>query len=79
MNKPKLQVAMPCYDSVKINTMLSLVKLSTQLAKSSVKFNINTLKSPYISYARNMLTAHFMASDDMVYERVCGSKEVVNE
>ena len=64
MNKPKLQVAMPCYDSVKINTMLSLVKLSTQLAKSSVKFNINTLKSPYISYARNMLTAHFTASDD---------------
>ena len=32
--KPSVYIAMPCYDSVKIGTMLSIVQLIQQLAKS---------------------------------------------
>jgi len=56
-------MAMPCYDMVKINTMISMVKLVAQLTKAGIKMEVNTMKSPYIAYARNILTARFMQSD----------------
>jgi len=38
--KPTVYLAMPCYDSVKINTMLSVIKLVQQLSKSGIKVGI---------------------------------------
>ena len=61
IKKPSLYIAMPCYDSVKIQTMVSMCKLVADLTRAGLKIDINTLKSPYISYARNILTAQFMA------------------
>jgi hypothetical protein len=55
--KPSVYIAMPCYDSVKINTMLSVIKLVQQLAKSGIEVGINTMKSPLIHQARNYLTS----------------------
>ena len=46
--KPSVYIAMPCYDSVKINTMLSVIKLVQQLGKSGIEVGINTMKSPLI-------------------------------
>ena len=63
IKKPSLYIAMPCYDSVKIQTMVSMCKLVAYLTRADIKVDINTLKSPYISYARNILTAQFMKSD----------------
>ena len=66
MNKTKLPtiyIAMPCYDSVKINTMLSIAKLAKQLTKSGVTWQMDTFKSPYISNARNTLTCLFLKSN----------------
>ena len=63
IKKPSLYIAMPCYDMVKINTMISMVKLVAQLTHAGIKMEVNTMKSPYIAYARNILTARFMQSD----------------
>ena len=61
--KPSLYIAMPCYDMVKIQTMISMVKFIAQLPKAGIKMEVNTMKSPYIAYARNILTARFIQSD----------------
>ena len=61
--RPSVFIAMPCYDSVKINTMLSIIKLVQQLAKSGIEAGINTMKSPLIHQARNYLTSVFLATE----------------
>ena len=61
--KPTVYIAMPCYDSVKINTMLSVIKLVQQLSKSGIKVGINTMKSPLIHQARNYLTSVFLTTE----------------
>ena len=60
--KPSVYIAMPCYDSVKINTMLSVIKLVQQLAKGGIAVGINTMKSPLIHQARNYLTSVFLTT-----------------
>ena len=62
-SKPSVMIAMPCYDSVKVSTMISIIKLVQQLAKSGVAVGINTMKSPLIHQARNYLTSVFLNSD----------------
>ena len=62
--KPSVYIAMPCYDSVKINTMLSIIKLVMQLHRSGIKMGINTMKSPLIHQARNYLTSVFLTTED---------------
>jgi hypothetical protein len=61
--KPSVYIAMPCYDSVKIGTMLSIVQLIQQLAKSGIEVSINTMKSPLIHQARNHLTSVFLTTE----------------
>ena len=60
--KPTIYIAMPCYDSVKINTMLSVIKLVQQLGKSGIEVGINTMKSPLIHQARNYLASVFLTT-----------------
>jgi len=60
---PKIYIAMACYDSVKINTMLSVVKLVKEFTKAGLEWQIKTYKSPYVSCARNALTALFLKSE----------------
>ena len=61
--KPSVFIAMPCYDSVKVNSMLSVIKLIQQLAKSGIECGINTYKSPLIHQARNYLTSVFLTTE----------------
>ena len=61
--KPSIFIAMPCYDSVKINTMLSVIKLIQQLGKSGIEVGIHTMKSPLIHQARNYLTSVFLTTE----------------
>ena len=56
-------MAMPCYDSVKVNSMLSVIKLVQQLSKSGIESGINTYKSPLIHQARNYLTSVFLTTE----------------
>ena len=59
---PKIYIAMACYDSVKINTMLSVTRLGKEFTKAGLEWQIETVKSPYVSKARNALTALFLRS-----------------
>ena len=61
--KPSIFIAMPCYDSVKINTMLSIFQLIQNLGTSKVEVGINTMKSPLIHQARNYLTSVFLTTE----------------
>jgi hypothetical protein len=61
--KPSICIAMPCYDSVKINTMLSIFQLIQFLGKAGVEVGINTMKSPLIHQARNYLSAVFLTTE----------------
>ena len=79
---------MPCYDSVKINTMISIVKLVKELTMAGLKFEINTMKSPYIAYARNILPAKFLQREedyllfidsDLEFEPECVLKMLITE
>ena len=60
--KPSVFMAMPCYDSVKVNSTLSVIRLVLQLAKSGIECGINTYKSPLIHQARNYLTSVFLTT-----------------
>ncbi len=61
--KPSLFIAMPCYDSVKINTMLSIFQLIQTLGQAKIEVGINTIKSPLIHQSRNYLTSVFLTTD----------------
>ena len=61
--KPSVFIAMPCYDSVKVNTMLSIFKLIQHLGKTKIEVGINTMKSPLIHQARNYLTSVFLTTE----------------
>ena len=60
--KPSIFIAMPCYDSVKINTMLSIFQMIQMLGQAKVEVGINTMKSPLIHQARNYLTSVFLTT-----------------
>jgi len=88
MKKPSIHIAMPCYDMVKIPTMISMVKLVKELTHAGLKFEINTMKSPYIAYARNILTARFLQRDedhllfidsDLEFEPECVLKMLITQ
>ena len=61
--KPSVFIAMPCYDSVKLNTMLSIFKLIQKLGQAKIEVGINTMKSPLIHQARNYLTSVFLTTE----------------
>ena len=61
--KPSVFIAMPCYDSVKIHTMLSIFQLIQQLGHSKIEVGINTMKSPLIHQARNYLSSVFLTTE----------------
>ena len=61
--KQSVFIAMPCYDSVHINTMLSIFKLIQELGTKGIEVGINTMKSPLIHQARNYLTSVFLTTD----------------
>ena len=59
---PKIYIAMACYDSVMIKTMVSMTKLVKELTKAGLEWQIETVKTPFVSKARNILTALFLRS-----------------
>ena len=65
--KPSVYIAMPCYDSVKIGTMISIIDLIQQLAKSGIAVGIKTMKSPLIHQARNYLPLCLWSRLTLIY------------
>jgi len=63
MKKPKVYIAMPCYDTMKVETCVSLLNTYAVLARSGVECIFKSVKSSLVTHARNLLTAGFMASE----------------
>ena len=63
MKKPKVFIAMPCYDMMKVETCVSILNTYAVLAKSGVECIFKSVKSSLVTHARNLLTAGFMASE----------------
>ena len=88
IKRPSLHIAMPCYDSVKIRTMISIVRLVKELTAAGLKFELNTMQSPYVAYARNILMSRFLQKDedyllfidaDLEFEPECVLKMLIAE
>ena len=62
MKKPRVYVAMPCYDAVRIETMVSLLDTFSTLGKSGVEAKFKSVKSSLVTHARNLLTCGFLES-----------------
>ena len=69
MNKPKVYVAMPCYDSVRVETMVSLLDTFSTLGRNGIEAKFKSVRSSLVTHARNLLTCGFMNSnfDYMLY------------
>ena len=62
MNKPKVYAAMPCYDSVRVETMVSMLDTFSTLGKNGIEAKFKTVKSSLVTHARNLLTCGFLES-----------------
>ena len=63
MTKPKVYVATPCYDSMKVETCVSLIDTFSTLGKHGIECTFKTMRTCYIPHARNMLTCGFLHSN----------------
>ena len=60
--KPKVYVATPCYDSMRIETCVSLLDTFSALGGSGVECKFKSVKSSLVTHGRNLLTAGFLNS-----------------
>jgi len=63
MKKPKVYIAMPCYDSVRVETMVSLLDTFSALGGSGIEAKFKSVKSSLVTHARNLLTCGFLNSN----------------
>jgi len=63
MTKPKVYVATPCYDSMRVETCVSLIDMFSTLGKHGIECTFKTMRTCYITHARNMLTCAFLNSN----------------
>ena len=61
-SKPKVYVAMPCYDSVRVETTVSLIDTFSTLGRNGIEAKFKSVKSSLVTHARNLLTCGFMES-----------------
>jgi hypothetical protein len=60
--KPSLFIALPCYDSVTLPSLVSIIKLIQHLGKKNIEVTIHAIKSPLIHQARNHLVSVFLTT-----------------
>jgi len=60
--KPSVFVGMPCYDSVKRETVMALLKLFDQFRTTGIKAQFRTINSSLVTHGRNMVTCGFLHS-----------------
>ena len=62
MTKPKVYVATPCYDSMRVETCVSLLDTFSALGGSGIECKFKSVKSSLVTHGRNLLTAGFLDS-----------------
>ena len=61
-NKPTVYIAMPCYDSMRVETCVSLLDTYSVLGKAGVKCQFKSFRSSLVTHARNLATCGFLDS-----------------
>ena len=69
MPKPKVYVATPCYDSMRVETCVSLLDMFSALGKHGIECKFKSVKTSLVTHGRNLLTAGFLNSgfDHMLF------------
>ena len=62
-SKPKVYVAMPCYDSMRVETCVSLLDTFSTLGRSGIEATFKSVRSSLVTHARNLLTCGFINSN----------------
>ena len=60
--KPKIYVATPCYDMMRVETCVSLLDTFSALGGSGIECKFKSVKSSLVTHGRNLLTAGFLDS-----------------
>ena len=60
--KPKVYVATPCYDSMRVETCVSLLDTFSALGGSGIECKFKSVKTSLVTHGRNLLTAGFLNS-----------------
>jgi hypothetical protein len=62
-DKPKVYVATPCYDMMRVETCVSLLDTFSALGGSGIECRFKSVKTSLVTHGRNLLTAGFLNSD----------------
>ena len=60
--KPTVYIAMPCYDSMRVETCVSLLDTYSVLGKAGVTCKFKSFRSSLVTHARNLSTCGFLDS-----------------
>ena len=60
--KPKVYIATPCYDMMRIETCVSLIDTFSTLGKHGIECKFKSVKTSLVTHGRNLLTAGFLNS-----------------
>jgi len=60
--KPKVYVATPCYDSMRVETCVSLLDTFSALGGSGIECKFKSVKTSLVTHGRNLLTCGFLDS-----------------
>ena len=61
-SKPKVYVATPCYDMMRIETCVSLLDTFSALGGSGIECRFKSVKTSLVTHGRNLLTCGFLDS-----------------
>jgi len=61
--KPKIYVATPCYDMMRIETCVSLMDMFSTLGRSGIECKFKSVKTSLVTHGRNLLTCGFLDSN----------------
>ena len=62
-SKPKIYVATPCYDMMRIETCVSLIDMFSTLGRSGIECKFKSVKTSLVTHGRNLLTCGFLDSN----------------
>ena len=60
--KPKVYIATPCYDMMRVETCVSLLDTFSALGGSGIECKFKSVKSSLVTHGRNLLTCGFLNS-----------------
>ena len=61
--KPKVYIATPCYDSMRVETTVSLLDTFSALGGSGIECKFKSVRTSLVTHGRNLLTCGFLNSD----------------